>query len=216
VLLQVGCHNPTGLDYSPAQWQTLIDAMKERDAIALLDFAYQGFHLRPTEDAAPIRFSIEAGLMTLISWSASKNHAIYSEREGLAAAVVPDERTKTQVEDHYCALTRGIHSASARFGQMIVARVQDQYSEQWLSDLNRARAVLKKKRTVLKESLPEDMRPSVSGNGMFALLPLSTEEILRPRSEHLVFLTDDGRINIAGIPLARIDELGDKIRRVRK
>lgn len=215
VLLQAGCHNPTGLDYAPQQWKDIYAEMQERNAITLLDLAYQGFHRTPTEDTEPIHLSMKAGLTTLVSWSASKNHSLYSERVGLALATVPNERTRVEVEGHYSTFSRGMHSASARFGQMVVARVQQQYKQQWLLDLAAARAMLEKKRAILRTTLPDDMQPFVSGNGMFALLPLTKKEIHRLRKEELVFFTDDGRINIAGIPLSRLEEMAGKIQKVR-
>ncbi len=214
VLLQAGCHNPLGLDYSRQQWEELLLEMKRMNAIALLDCAYQGFATTPEEDAAPIRLFAQSHVITLVAWSASKNHSIYSERTGLACAVVPDERTKTAVEGHYSTLTRGIHSAAATVGQSIVARVQTAHQTQWLTDMTDARAMLKKKRYALMESLPKNLAAAVDGHGMFTTLPLTREQIDRLQTEQKVFLTGDGRINIAGIPLTRIDELAEKIRSV--
>lgn len=216
VLLQVGCHNPTGLAYSPEQWRELFATMEKQHAVALLDFAYQGFAGTPEDDALPIRLAIGAGVTTLVSWSASKNHSLYSERVGLAAAVVPDAKIQQQINDHYAILARGMYSGAPRFGQQIVAHVQDRYHREWLEELATIRALLIRKRAMLTAALPEDLRPSLRGHGMFALLPLTPKEIQRLRTEHQVFLGDDGRINIAGIPLRRMEELGEKIRRVRK
>ena len=35
-------HNPTGVDPSPAQWEAILAAVKERKLVPLLDNAYQG------------------------------------------------------------------------------------------------------------------------------------------------------------------------------
>ncbi len=214
VLLQAGCHNPVGLDFDQGQWEELTQAMKERQAITLLDLAYQGFAGTPEEDAKPVRLFARQGVTTLVAWSASKNHALYGERTGFACAVVPDEAFRKQVEGHYALLTRSIHSAAATFGQTVVTRVQEAYSDAWRQDLAAVRSMLHRKRQALSAALPERMRGAVSGQGMFALLPLSPAEIDRLQTEQKVFLTDDGRINVAGIPLARMEELGEKIRKV--
>ena len=214
VLIQVGCHNPLGLDLETAQWKELLQAMTRKKAIALLDFAYQGFSGTPEEDAAPIRLFAESPVLTLIAWSASKNHSIYSERCGLACAVVPDKKTRIDVEAHYSTLSRGIHSAAATFGQSVVARVQTAHRDQWLKDVEGAREMLTRKREMLVKTLPEKFKKSVKGHGMFAMLPLTGEEVDRLAMEEKVFLTRDGRINIAGIPLKRIPELAEKIGKV--
>ncbi|NOS66851.1 MAG: aminotransferase class I/II-fold pyridoxal phosphate-dependent enzyme [Candidatus Peribacteraceae bacterium] len=213
VLLQVGCHNPLGLDLSTAQWNEVLAAMAKKRAIAILDFAYQGFGGTPDEDAAPVRLFAQSDVLTLITWSASKNHSIYSERTGLACAVVPDEKTRIEVEAHYSTLTRGIHSAAATFGQSVVARVQSTHRDQWLKDVAGAREMLEKKRAVLKETLPASFRKAIDGHGMFAMLPLSEEQVDRLATDEKVFMTRDGRINIAGIPLKRMEELAEKIQK---
>ncbi|MFA5799687.1 MAG: aminotransferase class I/II-fold pyridoxal phosphate-dependent enzyme [Candidatus Peribacteraceae bacterium] len=214
VLLQVGCHNPTGLDLTPDAWKELAGFLAKEPCTALLDFAYQGFKGEPEEDARAVGVFLEAGVPTLISWSAAKNHSIYSLRTGLACAVVPDESTKRTVEGTYSMITRRLHSAAATFGQRVVARVQERYPDQWRADLRLARETMQRKRQRMKEHLPESLHSALAGYGMFAMLPLSGEQIIRLKEEHNVFLTLDGRINIAGIPLKRIEELCEKIMKV--
>ncbi len=129
----------------------------------------------------------------------------------MAAALVPDEATKASVEAHYSTITRGIHSAAATFGQSVVARTQEAYGDEWRTDMRAARDILKAKRAALKSALPPAWQSAVDGAGMFALLPLSAAQIDALRTEHRFFMTLDGRLNIAGIPLARMEELGRKI-----
>lgn len=214
ILLQVGCHNPTGLDLSSEDWRLLASRLQEKEAVVLLDFAYQGFIGDPKDDASPIQFFLDAKIPTLITWSASKNHSIYGLRTGLACAYVPDEKLCAVVEGHYCSITRSLHSASATIGQAIVARVQQDYHKEWLTDLEYARKVMLDKRELLKQYLPATFQASLAGHGMFAQLPLKREQILKLKREYNVFMTLDGRINIAGIPHVRIEELCEKIRLV--
>ncbi len=211
LLLQVGCHNPTGLDFSSEQWRSLASAIKKKQAIALLDFAYQGFAADPGDDAAPLRLFVREGIPALVSWSASKNHSIYGLRCGMASAVVADEPMRQVVEGHYSTLSRGLYSAAPIFGQMIVSRVQKEYKDQWLQDLKNTRSILMKKRAAMIDALPPAFKNSLDGNGMFAMLPLSAGQIERLKTEHKVFLTGDARINIAGIPMAKIEALARAI-----
>jgi aspartate/tyrosine/aromatic aminotransferase len=44
------------------------------------------------------------------------------------------------------------------------------------------------------------------------MLPLSALQIDRLKKEQNVFMTTDGRINIAGIPLSRMEEFAEKVR----
>lgn len=214
LLVQAGCHNPIGLDLNDSQWDDLIAACLEHNCIVLLDMAYQGFADEPEQDSAIARKLAASGVTLLVTWSASKNHSIYGLRTGLAAAVVPDEETKETVEGHYSMISRGMHSSAPTAGQWIVQLVQENEHDQWLLDLRELRMMLNKKRDKLREALPDSFASSLNGHGMFAILPLTVKQIHTLRDEHAVFLLDSGRINIAGIPLRRLDEFAEKILQV--
>ncbi len=214
ILLQVGCHNPTGLDLSEAQWIEMFDALQSKQCVVLLDFAYQGFKDEPEEDRRPVRLCVDRGLTTLVTWSASKNHSIYGMRTGLAAAFVKDHTEKKSVEGTYCTIIRGLHSAAPTFGQAIVALTQQMHPDEWRSDLRDARELMHRKRGIMKESLPPSFQACLCGHGMFAMLPFTPFQVDQLRLEQKVFLPQDGRINIAGIPERRITELCKKILRV--
>ncbi|MEO8124656.1 MAG: aminotransferase class I/II-fold pyridoxal phosphate-dependent enzyme, partial [Burkholderiales bacterium] len=55
VLLHACCHNPTGVDLTRAQWQTLIPLLRERELLPYLDLAYQGYGEGIDEDAYAVR-----------------------------------------------------------------------------------------------------------------------------------------------------------------
>jgi aromatic-amino-acid transaminase len=215
LLLQAGSHNPTGIDLTDEQWAELVKAIKEKgNCIVLLDCAYQGLKHGVEEDVAMLHLFLRENILTLVTWSAAKNHSIYALRPGLACAVVPDAKTKSTVEGHYSRITRSIHSASSTVGQLVVARVQEHYKEAWLGDLKQVRTTLARKRKAMIELIPAACKAAMRGFGMFAMLPLTTEQILKLKNEHKVFMTLDGRINIAGIPDARIGEFCEKVGKV--
>lgn len=214
VLLHASCHNPTGLDLSVDQWEELARDMGKHDAVALIDMAYQGFAGSPEEDAEPIRIMQKQGVTTLIAWSASKNHSIYDTRTGLAGAIAPDAKTAATITKNYQALIRGQHSSSPAYGQRIVAATQESLPNDWRMDLKRSvRGVIEQRRAALAAILGPEFGPIAQGKGMFTLLPLSPDALALLEQEN-VFLAPDGRINIGGIPLNRMDELGEKILKV--
>jgi aspartate aminotransferase len=43
VLLHACCHNPTGFDLSHDDWRRVLDVVRRRELLPLIDFAYQGF-----------------------------------------------------------------------------------------------------------------------------------------------------------------------------
>ena len=55
VLLHACCHNPTGVDLTPAQWQRLMPVLRERELLPYLDLAYQGYGDGIDEDAFAVR-----------------------------------------------------------------------------------------------------------------------------------------------------------------
>ena len=72
VLLHPCCHNPTGADLTPAQWDRVVEVLKARQLIPFLDIAYQGFGGGLEEDAYAIRAIASAGMPMLVSNSFSK------------------------------------------------------------------------------------------------------------------------------------------------
>jgi aspartate aminotransferase len=57
VLLHACCHNPTGFDLSHDDWQRVLDVVRRRNLLPLIDFAYQGFGDGLEQDAWSTRCS---------------------------------------------------------------------------------------------------------------------------------------------------------------
>ncbi|MGE5526821.1 MAG: aminotransferase class I/II-fold pyridoxal phosphate-dependent enzyme, partial [Rhodospirillaceae bacterium] len=55
VLLHACCHNPTGVDLGPEQWERVIEVVNARRLVPFLDMAYQGFAEGIDADAAAVR-----------------------------------------------------------------------------------------------------------------------------------------------------------------
>src|SRR3954469_6750612 len=66
-VLHACCHNPTGYDLPPAQWDQVIAAVKQRKLVPFLDMAYQGFGEGIAEDGAVIQKWVAAGLDFFVS-----------------------------------------------------------------------------------------------------------------------------------------------------
>ncbi|MDD5025984.1 MAG: aminotransferase class I/II-fold pyridoxal phosphate-dependent enzyme [Candidatus Peribacteraceae bacterium] len=214
LLLQACGHNPTGLDLPEQQWHDLAASLKDGEHVVLLDCAYQGLAHGTREDTLPARILAEAGVPLLVSWSASKNHTIYNLRTGLACAAVEDAATKEKIERHYMILIREMHSAAPIPGQEIVAAVQEYAKEEWMRELANVRALLAHKRSLLLEAFPR-WAASLDGSGLYACLPLKKEDVLALRRQN-IFLTDNGRMNIAGVPMKDIPTVIEKVLRITK
>ena len=86
MLLHACCHNPTGFDLGRHDWQRVLEIVKARRLLPLLDFAYQGFGDGLEEDAWAVRLFAETLPEMLITSSCSKNFGLYRERTGASRA----------------------------------------------------------------------------------------------------------------------------------
>ena len=77
VLLHACCHNPTGYDITPAQWDQVIAVVKAKQLVPFLDMAYQGFGNGIAEVGAVIGKFVAAGLDFFVSTSFSKSFSLY-------------------------------------------------------------------------------------------------------------------------------------------
>ena len=83
-LFHVCAHNPTGIDPTHTQWQTILNIVKEKQHLVLFDCAYQGFTSgNHNIDAYPVRLFLEDHRVNfIVAQSYSKNFGLYGERIG--------------------------------------------------------------------------------------------------------------------------------------
>jgi len=83
ILLHACAHNPTGVDPTIEQWNTIADVMQERKHFPFFDIAYQGYATGDTDrDAAALRLFVDRGFELVCAQSFAKNFGLYSERVG--------------------------------------------------------------------------------------------------------------------------------------
>ena len=82
ILLQGGCHNPTGADLDAAQWAEVTAAIVERQLLPVIDLAYQGLGRGLEEDAAGLRGILDACEEVIVAQSCDKNFGVYRDRVG--------------------------------------------------------------------------------------------------------------------------------------
>jgi aromatic-amino-acid transaminase len=87
VVLHACCHNPTGYDLTPAQWDEVIAVIQARGLVPFLDMAYQGFGEGIAEDGAVIAQFVASGIRFFVSTSFSKSFSLYGERVGALSVV---------------------------------------------------------------------------------------------------------------------------------
>jgi aspartate aminotransferase len=206
VLIHACCHNPTGADLSPAQWQAVADLLERRGLVPFLDMAYQGFGASLDQDAAAVRMVVERVPEALIAVSFSKNLGLYRERVGGLIVVSENAARADAVQSHMLHIARSIYSMPPDHGAAIAAKIlaQPPLKREWLEELDAMRTRIQDMRTLLANRLQEVTGDNSfdfirTQHGMFSLLGVSRQAVERLREKHHIYMTADSRMNLAGI-----------------
>ena len=223
VLLHPCCHNPTGADLTPAEWDQVITVLKQQDLIPFLDIAYQGFGQGLEEDAYAIRALDKAGMNFIVSNSFSKIFSLYGERVGGLTFVCDDSATAQKVLGQLKATVRRIYSSPATTGALLVNNVlhDEKLTAMWQTELKEMRERIIKMRHILKDklsqALPErDFSYLVKQQGMFSYTGLSAEQVDILKNQYGIYLVRSGRMCVAGLNLSNIDYVAESIAEVIK
>ncbi len=215
VVLHACCHNPTGYDITPAQWEQVIAAVKARGLVAFLDMAYQGFGDGIAEDGAVIQQFLAAGVENFfVATSFSKSFSLYGERVGALSVVCADKDETARVLSQLKITIRTNYSNPPTHGAQVVATVLDTPAlrAQWEQELAGMRQRIKQMRTLLAEKLAaagvqQDFGFIVRQRGMFSYSGLTKPQMERLRSEFGVYGVDSGRICVAALNTHNIDKV---------
>jgi aspartate aminotransferase len=206
VLIHAGCHNPTGADLEPAQWQAVAQLLQKRGLVPFLDLAYQGFGSSLDEDAAPVRLVVEQVPEALIAVSFSKNLGLYRERVGALITVSENAARADAVQSHMLQIARSIYSMPPDHGAAIAARIfsDPQLKRGWIAELDAMRTRIQEMRDLLARKLQEVRGDDAFDfirrqHGMFSLLGVSRDAVERLREKHHIYMLPDSRMNLAGI-----------------
>ncbi len=221
VLLHGCCHNPSGVDPTPEQWRQIGDVLAERQAIPLLDFAYQGFAIGLEEDAGGIHALCERLPELIICSSFSKNFGLYSERVGAMTVIAATADEAKAVQSQVKSLIRANYSNPPVHGSAIVTTVlgDAELSNRWQEELAQMRERIASMRQLFARELDaRGVQLSPAGNdfiaaqnGMFSFSGLGPEQVAALRNEHSIYIVGSGRINVAGMTRGNMPRLCDAI-----
>lgn len=216
VLLHGCCHNPTGANLTPAQWDRVAGSLRKTGAFPLVDLAYLGFGDGLVDDAYGVRKIASSLPECMIAFSASKNFGLYRERAGVAIAIARDSATADVVSSQMQNVIRGSISQTPDHGAEIVRVILEDKAlrAEWETELNQMRDRMKRLRAKLAEAIrrksnSKDFDFIATHSGMFSLLGLPPDVVEKLKKDDAVYMINDSRINVAGIPEDRIDELAD-------
>lgn len=214
VLLHGCCHNPTGANLTQAQWDRVAASFKKTGAFPFVDLAYLGFGDGLDEDAyGARRLATELPEMAL-AFSASKNFGLYRERVGAAITISKTADARGIVASQMANVVRTSYSQPPDHGAEIVRRVLTEpgLRAEWEGEL----AEMRNRMLALRKSLAEALKSKTNAKsfdfvathrGMFSLLGISEGAVGHLKAINAVYMLDDSRINVAGLPETRMDEL---------
>ncbi|MEO8739850.1 MAG: amino acid aminotransferase [Casimicrobiaceae bacterium] len=221
IVLHACCHNPTGADLTQEQWSRVIEIVRARGQIPILDIAYQGFADGLAEDGAIVnRFAATPGPLFVAS-SYSKSFSLYGERVGALSVVAASKDEAARLLSQIKRVARSNYSSPPTFGGQVVATVLNtpELRALWQQELETMRTrILANRRALvaaLSARLPDrDFSFVLKQRGMFSYSGLTLDQVKRLRSEFSVYVIDSGRICVAALNSRNLDYVADAITKV--
>ncbi|WP_085710422.1 MULTISPECIES: amino acid aminotransferase [unclassified Pseudomonas] len=223
VLLHACCHNPTGFDLSHDDWHRVLDVVRSRNLLPLIDFAYQGFGDGLEQDAWSTRLFAAELPELLITSSCSKNFGLYRDRTGALIVCAKTADKLIDIRSQLAHIARNLWSTPPDHGAAVVATIlaDPELKRRWADEVEAMRLRIAQLRSGLVEALePHGLCERFAHigvqRGMFSYTGLSPEQVKNLREHHSVYMVSSGRANVAGIDATRLDLLAEAIANVCK
>ncbi|MGE3317254.1 MAG: amino acid aminotransferase [Planctomycetaceae bacterium] len=214
VVLHGCCHNPTGVDPTPAQWEEIANVVAERKLLPLVDFAYQGLAEGIREDAVGLQKLVRPESEVFVASSFSKNFGLYNERVGALTAICANKDSAQPVMSQLKTCIRANYSNPPAHGAAIVSTILGDNSlrADWDADVRRIRERINGMRRLFVETLAKvgvkrDFSFISRQRGMFSYSGLNPEQVKKLRDEHAIYIVGSGRINVAGMTEKNMEAL---------
>ena len=223
VVLHACCHNPTGVDLTPAQWQQVVETVKARSLVPFLDIAYQGFSENIDADAAAVRLFAKTDINVFVSSSFSKSFSLYGERVGALSIITSDKEEAARVLSQLKRVIRTNYSNPPTHGGSIVAAVlaSPELRATWEQELGEMRDRIRAMRNGLVEQIKaagiaRDFSFVNRQRGMFSYSGLTSPQVDRLREEFGIYAVGTGRICVAALNTRNLEAVANAIATVLK
>ena len=205
ILLHVNCHNPSGADLDKKDWEALASLCAEKRLIPFFDAAYLGFDQSVELDSYPIRLFMEKQVEFLLALSFSKNFSLYAERVG-ALFLFSEELFSKNILSQCKQIARRNYSNPPLHGAKIVSKVLESsfLRKLWEEELLQMRQRIFEMRNNFVVSLSiegskKDYSYLLEKKGLFSFSGLLPSQVERLKEKYAIYVTSDGRINLAGL-----------------
>jgi aromatic-amino-acid transaminase len=211
-VLHACCHNPTGVDLSPEQWDKVIEVVTARGLVPFLDIAYQGFAEGLDPDAHAVRRFAQACPTVFVSSSFSKSLSLYGERVGALSIVTASAEEAGRVLSQLKRVIRTNYSNPPTHGGKAaeIVLTTPELRALWDKELGEMRDRIKTIRAELVAKIRAirsdfDFSFVVRQRGLFSYSGLSKAQVQRLREEYSLYAIDSGRICVPAINSRNID-----------
>ena len=218
VLFHGCCHNPTGIDPTPEQWQAISDLALKNGWLPLFDLAYQGFGQGIEEDVYGLRLFANNHPELLIASSYSKNFGLYNERVAAFTLIAANAEIADRAFSQVKTIIRANYSNPPAHGAKIVSYIlnNEELKEEWIGELTSMRQRIHRMRQLFVKTLQDkganqDFSFIAKQNGMFSFSGLNEEQVLKLRNDYGIYIVNSGRINVAGMTLDNMSRLCESI-----
>ncbi len=213
IVLQASCHNPTGIDPTKEQWQTLSSLLKEKQILPIFDLAYAGLGEGIQEDTQAIQLFAHDDHDMFICTTFSKSLGLYNDRLGLISIKLPHPSLDI-ISSHLRSIARTCYSSPPAAGALLACEIfnDDSLQEQWLSELTDTCHRLQSQRSILVDALKKHnckipYSHITQTKGLFCLLDIPPAQVLTLQKEHGIYIAMDGRISLAAITKENVETI---------
>jgi aromatic-amino-acid transaminase len=218
VVLHACCHNPTGADLNNDQWMRVIEIVKSRGLVPILDIAYQGFAEGLAQDGAVVKRFADAMHPVFICSSFSKSFSLYGERVGALTVITASKDEATRVMSQLKRVVRTNYSNPPTHGCKVVTKVltTPELRALWEQELGQMRERIKLMRKALVDKVQAikpgyDIAFVLQQRGMFSYSGLSKEIVGKLKSDYSIYAVDSGRICVAALNNQNVGRVAEAI-----
>ncbi|KAL4068027.1 pyridoxal phosphate-dependent transferase [Scleroderma yunnanense] len=223
ILLHACAHNPTGVDPTQEQWKYMAEILLSKKHFAFFDSAYQGFASGDLDhDAWAARYFAEKGVPMLICQSFAKNAGLYGERVGALHIIASTAEAATRIKSQLSVLQRSEISNPPAHGARLMSLIlnnQELFVE-WNRDIKTMAHRIISMREELYRLLTEEFKTPGSWDhilkqiGMFSFTGLNQQQSQTLIEKAHVYLTNNGRISMAGLNTHNIRYFAESLDKV--
>ncbi|KAG1488764.1 hypothetical protein G6F54_011895 [Rhizopus delemar] len=212
-VLHACAHNPTGVDPTREQWKGIAKVMREKNHFPFFDCAYQGFASGDLDkDAWAVRYFVQEGFELFVCQSFAKNFGLYGERCGNLTIVTKSAEEAKRVMSQFEKLQRAEISNPPAYGARIVDLVLNDealYAE-WKENLKYMSHRIIEMRKALFDHLVQLQTPGTWHHitdqiGMFSFTGLKAPQVKVLKEKYSIYLTDNGRVSMAGLSSKNVE-----------